>query len=73
MRSLLPTTVTMSLCHNVNKRLASKMAAYIAINDRSVLAKPHGDTKSSATQNTTHKEILSKYLKFPRLCMLSVH
>ena len=57
----------------VNKRLPSKMAAYIATHDRSVLTKPHGDTKSSATQNTTHKEILSKYWKFPCLCMLRVH
>ena len=37
-----------------------KMAAYVATHDRSVLAKPYEDTKVSVTQNTTHKDILSK-------------
>lgn len=36
------------------------MAAYIVTHDRSVLAKPHEDTKASVTQNTTHKDIIGK-------------
>ena len=36
------------------------MAAYVATHDRSVLAKVCEDTKVSVTQNTTHKDILSK-------------
>lgn len=48
-----------------------KMAAYIATHDRSVLSKPHEDTKVSVTQNATHKDILGKF--FCRKCCKIKH
>lgn len=39
-----------------------KMAAYVATHDRSVLSKPHEETKVSVIQNTTHRDILGKFI-----------
>lgn len=44
------------------------MAAYVATHDRSVLAKACEDTKVSVTQNTTHMDILGKFI-----CLKSVN
>ena len=52
--------VSFNVCCHDNRHSTVKMAAYIATHDRSVLAKPHEDTKVSVTQNTTHKDIIGR-------------
>lgn len=46
------------------------MAAYVTTHDRSVLPKPLEETKVTATQTTTHKDILGKLLYFNQSIML---
>ena len=50
------------------------MAAYVATHDRSVLPNPLEETKVTATQTTTHKDILGKLIYFNQsLNLIKLH
>ena len=49
------------------------MAAYVATHDRSVLPNPLEETKVTATQTTTHKDILGRLIYLNQSIMLKVN